>query len=103
MAKLTQHGTGTRQDTRTRTIEPRQYRVILHNDDFTTMDFVVTMLVTVFHKTGDEAIALMLMVHHKGQAVVGLFTYDMAMTRTQKAIKMARDEGFPLRITCEPE
>lgn len=83
--------------------EPRKFRVILHNDDFTTMDFVVKVLMMIFHKNEDEAFQLMLTVHTKGQAVAGTYSKDIAMSKVQKATKMARDAGFPLRITVEPE
>lgn len=83
--------------------EPRRFRVILHNDDFTTMDFVVKVLRTVFFKSDIEAEALMLQVHNTGKAVVGVYPYDIAQSKKQKATAMARAEGFPLRITCQPE
>lgn len=82
---------------------PALYHVIFHNDDVTTMDFVVMLLVTVFNKTRDDAVALMLRVHHRGRAVVGTYSLDMAKTKTQKALQMSRDAGFPLRITYEQE
>ncbi len=88
---------------RVRLEEPQRYRVILHNDDFTTMDFVVMVLQSVFFKTHAEAERLMLEVHQKGQAVAGIYPKDIAMSKTQKAIRMARESNFPLRITCEPE
>ncbi len=83
--------------------EPRRYAVILHNDDFTTMDFVVMVLSVVFFKPETEAMQLMLMVHQKGAAKVGVYNYDIAVSKTQKAIRMAREAGFPLRITYQPE
>ncbi len=83
--------------------EPRRYKVIIFNDDFTTMDFVVKILTTVFLKSQAEAEALMLAVHKSTKAVVGIYTYDIALSKVQKATRMARDEGFPLRLTCEPE
>lgn len=89
--------------TRTRIDEPHRYKVIFHNDNVTTMDFVIMVLVTVFRLKPNIATALMLQVHHKGSAVVGTYTYDIAVTRRTKAIAMARDEGFPLNITVEQE
>jgi len=83
--------------------EPHRFRVILHNDDFTTMDFVVMILQNVFFKTKVEAEELMLEVHKKGRAVAGIYPRDIAMSKTQKAIRMARESNYPLRITCEPE
>lgn len=83
--------------------EPRQYKVIFHNDDFTTMEFVTDVLRRVFNKPADEAVTLMMRVHQEGQAVVGIYSYDVAMTKASQATAMARNEGFPLKITCEPE
>ncbi len=91
------------QKTRTRTEEPRRYRVILHNDDFTTMEFVVMMLKVVFFKSEAEAETLMLTVHKKGKAVAGIYPRDIALSKTNKATQMAKQAGFPLKITCEPE
>lgn len=78
--------------------EPRMYHVIFFNDDFTTMEFVVHVLMLVFHKNEQEAYALMLKVHRSGSAVVGTYTHDIALTKKETAIQMARAEGFPLRI-----
>ncbi|WP_297007680.1 ATP-dependent Clp protease adaptor ClpS [Prevotella sp.] len=82
--------------------EPRRYKVIIFNDDFTTMDFVVKVLTSVFFKSQTEAEALMLDVHRKGSAVVGVYSYDVARSKVRKATTMARDEGFPLRLECKP-
>ena len=81
--------------------EPGMYEVIMHNDDFTTMEFVVEILVGIFHKDQVTAEALMLDVHNKGRAVVGRYSYDIAVTRTNKAMERAREEGFPFRMTVE--
>ena len=83
--------------------EPRRYQVIIHNDDFTTMEFVVMILKVVFFLSEENAQALMLKVHHAGKAVVGTYTYDLAVSKAQKATRMAREQGFPLRLTIEPE
>lgn len=82
---------------------PRMYRVIMHNDDFTTMEFVVKILTQVFFKSETEAEALMLQVHHSDKAVVGIYSYDVATSKVRKATRMAREAGFPLRLTVEPE
>ncbi len=79
--------------------EPHKWAVIFWNDDFTTMEFVVQVLTEVFLKSTAEAKELMLKVHRHGQAVVGVYTYDMAVSRTQTAIQAAREAGFPLKIT----
>ena len=88
---------------RTGTDEPRRYKVTIHNDDFTTMDFVVMILTTVFFKSKDETESLMLAVHHSDKAVVGVYSYDIAVSKVHKATRMAREAGFPLRLTCAPE
>jgi len=83
--------------------EPRRFKVIIFNDDFTTMDFVVKVLQTVFFKSAAEAERLMLQVHHSQKAVVGVYTYDIAVSKVNKATRMARAEGYPLRLTVEPD
>jgi ATP-dependent Clp protease adaptor protein ClpS len=67
------------------------------------MEFVVKILKVVFFKSEAEAEALMLQVHHSDKAVVGIYSYDIAVSKVNKATQMARQEGFPLRLTCEPE
>ena len=96
-------GTGTATRDRVRIEEPRHYKVIFHNDDFTTMEFVTEVLRVVFNKPADEAVSVMMRVPREGQAVVGIYSYDVAMTKASHATAMARQEGFPLNITCEPE
>ena len=93
----------TRERSRTNLKEPRRYKVTIYNDDFTTMEFVVKILKVVFFKSEAEAEALMLQVHHSDKAVVGIYSYDIAVSKVNKATLMARQEGFPLRLTCEPE
>ena len=83
--------------------EPRRYKVTIYNDDFTTMEFVVKILRVVFFKSPADAEALMLQVHHSDKAVVGIYSYDIAVSKVNKATQMAREEGFPLRLTYEPE
>lgn len=95
--------TQVRERQRTNLREPRRYKVIIHNDDFTTMEFVVKILVQVFFKSREEAEALMLQVHHSDKAVVGIYSYDIAVSKTNKAIAMAREQDYPLRLTVEPE
>ncbi|MBQ8466650.1 MAG: ATP-dependent Clp protease adaptor ClpS [Prevotella sp.] len=82
--------------------EPRRYKVTIYNDDFTTMEFVVKVLMEIFFKTEAEAEQLMLNVHRSDKAVVGIYSYDIAMSKVQKATLMARNEGFPLRLSYEP-
>jgi ATP-dependent Clp protease adaptor protein ClpS len=92
-----------RERQRTDLREPQRYKVIIYNDDFTTMEFVVTVLVQVFLKSEEEAEALMLQVHHSDKAVVGIYSYDIAVSKMRKATSMAREQGYPLRLTVEPE
>lgn len=102
-AIMPQEQSATRERQRTDLREPRRYKVTIYNDDFTTMEFVVKVLVEVFFKSDAEAEALMLQVHHSDKAVVGIYTYDIAVSKVQKATLMAREENFPLRLTYEPE
>ena len=99
MASENKSGTGAGVKSRERVLieEPRQYKVIFHNDDFTTMEFVTDVLRRVFNKPADEAVTLMMRVHKEGQAVVGIYSYDVAMTKASQATAMARNEGFPLK------
>ena len=95
--------TAVRDRTRTNLRVPRRYKVIIYNDDFTTMEFVVLVLTSVFFKSAEEAETLMLAVHKSGSAVVGIYSYDMAISKVRKATMMAREENFPLRLECKPE
>ena len=92
---------GTKEQTRAEVREPKQYCVIMHNDDFTTMDFVVEILMEIFHKDAASANAIMMMVHKGGSARVGVYPYDIAVTKVEAATTRARQEGFPFRMTVE--
>ncbi|MCK6592600.1 MAG: ATP-dependent Clp protease adapter ClpS [Polyangiaceae bacterium] len=81
----------------------RPYKVVLHNDDYTTMEFVVHVLMKFFHKSETEATHIMLSVHHKGHGVAGLYTKDVAETKVAQVQDYAKDNGMPLRLTAEPE
>jgi ATP-dependent Clp protease adaptor protein ClpS len=83
--------------------EPDMFRVILHNDHYTTMEFVVEVIVTVFHKQVIEATKIMLDVHKKGKGMVGTYPYDIAATRRAQVVSMARAREFPLKCTIEKE
>lgn len=83
--------------------EPQMYKVIMHNDDFTTMEFVVKVLKVVFHKDENTAHQLMLTVHKSDKATIGLYTLDMASSKCDKAMRMAREEGYPFKVTYEPD
>jgi ATP-dependent Clp protease adaptor protein ClpS len=81
--------------------EPRMFRVILHNDDYTTMEFVVEVLVRVFRKKAAEATRIMLDVHRRGRGVAGMYTYDIAQTKVNQVFRMAKEREFPLRCSTE--
>ncbi len=81
--------------------EPKQFNVVIHNDNFTPMDFVVLVLMLVFNKPQDEATSLMLKVHRTGKAVAGSYSYDIAMSKIDKATTLARDNKYPLRFSCQ--
>lgn len=81
--------------------EPRQFRVLLHNDDYTTMDFVVRVLRTVFKKSPDEATRIMFKVHEEGVGVCGIYPAELAETKVTMVRVLARGEGFPLRSSME--
>ena len=93
----------TKERQRTDLREPKRYKVTIYNDDFTTMEFVVMILKVVFFKSEADAQTLMLQVHHADKAVVGIYSYDIAVSKVNKATQMAREAGFPLRLTYEPE
>lgn len=80
---------------------PPEKKVIIFNDDFTTMDFVVDILVSVFNKSHEEAEKLMKLVHNSGSAALGPYTYDIAVSRSNLAVSLARKNGFPLRVEVE--
>jgi len=80
---------------------PKQYAVILHNDDFTTMDFVVDVLVRIFHKTEQEAANIMMDVHKSGTGTAGTYTYDIARSKKIQTELLAVQHGFPLWLTLE--
>jgi ATP-dependent Clp protease adaptor protein ClpS len=88
---------------RVKTKRPKLYKVILHNDDYTTMDFVVQVLETVFNKPTFEAFRIMLQVHYQGRGVCGAFTYEVAETKVATVHDLAQRRGFPLRASMEEE
>jgi ATP-dependent Clp protease adaptor protein ClpS len=87
--------------TRTQTVEPELYAVTLLNDDYTTMDFVVQVLESVFNKQPAEAFRIMMLVHTQGQGLCGLYPFDVAETKVATVHELAADFGFPLRATIE--
>lgn len=87
---------------RAKTKRPRLYKVLLHNDDYTTMEFVVQVLVEFFNKSTTEATQIMLHVHTKGVGVCGVYPYEVAETKVARVTERARQEGHPLMCTMEP-
>ena len=81
--------------------EPPMYKVLLHNDDYTTMEFVVQVLMLVFHKPIETATQIMLNVHQQGIGMCGLYPYEVAETKVETVIRMARENGHPLKCTME--
>jgi ATP-dependent Clp protease adaptor protein ClpS len=81
--------------------EPTLYKVILLNDDYTTMDFVVSVLETVFHKTPAESYRVMMQVHTQGKGLCGVYPFEVAETKVDTVHDLARDSGFPLRASLE--
>ena len=86
-----------------RTETPRLYRILLHTDDYTAMDFVVMVLKTVFHHSEAEAVRIMLEVHQRGIGLAGIYSYEIAETRVHKVARLAREHEYPLRCSMEPE
>ena len=82
---------------------PRMWRVLLHNDDYTTQDFVVWVLETIFRKPRAEAFAIMMSVHRSGLGVAGVFTHDVAETKVKATQRLAEEHEYPLLVTMEPE
>ena len=101
--------TGTREQILTESREdqrlerPRFWRVLLHNDDYTTQDFVVWVLETVFLKPRGEAFSIMLAVHRSGMGLAGVYTHEVAETKVRKTKDLSEQHEFPLLVTMEPE
>jgi ATP-dependent Clp protease adaptor protein ClpS len=83
--------------------EPSMYRVLLHNDDYTTMEFVVEILILVFNKSPEDAVRIMLNVHHKGVGICGIYTFEVSETKVNTVNALARQHDFPLKCTMEKE
>ena len=82
---------------------PRLWRVLLHNDDYTTQEFVVWILETIFHKPRAEAFDVMMSVHRSGMGIAGVYTHDVADTKLKTTRQLAEEHEFPLLVTMEPE
>jgi len=83
--------------------EPKQSKVVLLNDDYSTMEFVVDILVNIFHKTNDEAMNIMLNIHNKGRGICGEYPSEIAYTKVAQVTKEARAKGFPLKAIVEED
>lgn len=88
-------------DVRSDIIEPGMWRVIFHNDDYTPRDFVVEILVSIFHKSPVEATTIMLEIHNRGRGIVGSYPYDIGATKAALVEKIVREREFPLRVSLE--
>jgi ATP-dependent Clp protease adaptor protein ClpS len=107
MAEKNESESGTITRTRTKTErklkKPSLYKVLLHNDDYTTREFVVEVLKTVFHRPEPEAVQIMLHVHHNGVGVAGVYTYEVAEMKVRTVEALAQQREFPLMLSIEPE
>ncbi len=81
---------------------PRAYKVLLLNDDYTTMEFVVMILMDVFYHNEEQAVEIMLNVHRSGSGLAGVYSYEVAETKAKKVTVLARENNFPLRCALEP-
>jgi ATP-dependent Clp protease adaptor protein ClpS len=90
-------------ESETRLEKPKLFKVLLHNDDFTTMEFVVFVLQYVFNRSDAEALTIMLKVHHEGIGVAGIYPYEVANTKAQKTMNLAKAREYPLLCTVEQE
>lgn len=90
-------------DPKKKTEKVRRWKVLFHNDDYTTMEFVVHVLMKFFHKTETEATHIMLSVHHTGTGVAGIYTRDVAETKVSEVADYSKEQGMPLRATAEPD
>lgn len=88
-------------ETKEKIEEPGLYNVLLHNDDYTSMEFVVDILISIFRKNGVEASKIMMEVHKKGMGVAGVYPYDIGMSKIQEVKRRAKEESYPLLCTLE--
>ena len=93
----------TRTDHSVEAEHPRMYKVLLLNDHYTTVDFVIRVLTEIFGKGAAEAYKIMLDVHHKGKGLAGVYTKDVAESKADRTMKLARENGMPFRAEVEPE
>ena len=98
---MTQTGDAVKERVRTEKKEPTLYKVVLLNDDYTTMEFVVHVLESVFQKSPAEAYRIMMHVHTEGRGIAGVYPWEVAETKAEAVISLARDAGFPLKAVTE--
>lgn len=96
-------GTQTVTETDVHVAYPSKFKVIIHNDDTTTFDFVIALLTSIFHKSEQEAVAITMSVHEMGYGIAGVYSQEIAEEKTDEATQMAKLNGFPLETTCEEE
>ena len=103
MADFPEFDTDTLTESETKLEKPKMFKVVLHNDDFTTMDFVVFVLEYVFNRAEHEAFSIMLKVHTEGMGIAGVYPYEVASMKSEKAMNLARAREYPFLCTVEEE
>lgn len=103
MPEFPDHDSEVLTESETKLEKPKLFKVILHNDDFTTMDFVVFVLQYVFNRADADAITIMLKVHNEGLGIAGIYPYEVASMKSEKAMNLAKAREFPLLCTVEEE
>ena len=96
-------GVSTQQETQHKVDQPRMFKVLLHNDDFTTKAFVVEVLMAVFSKSLDDATRIMWQAHENGTGLCGIYSFEVAETKVRVVTEAARENGFPLKLSVEEE
>ena len=98
-----ERGVAIAEKTKKKLEKPKMFKVLLHNDDYTTMEFVVAVLREIFHHNEASAMRIMLHVHQNGIGVAGIYTFEVAETRVRKTLALAKEAQYPLMCTMEPE
>lgn len=98
-----EHDDGVLTEKKQKVQKPPMYKVLLHNDDYTTMEFVVLVLKSIFNKSDFDAVRIMLAVHHQGIGIAGVYTFEVAESKVKRVVDMARSQNFPLLCTMEQE
>ena len=98
-----QHGTDVLTESKQKLQKPPLYKVLLHNDNYTTMEFVVFVLMNVFHHSENDAIRIMLQVHNQQVGIAGVYTFEIAETKVAKVAQLAREHDYPLLSSLEEE